>query len=133
MKTGNIVQEKSYAFALRIVKLYQQLTEKRKEYELLRQVLRSGTSIGANVEEAIGGQSGRDFSAKMNIAYKEARETDYWLRLLRDSGYLTAAQAGSYLSDCNELMKLTGSILKTMREKAINNYELRVKYNLPSM
>jgi four helix bundle protein len=75
MKSGNVVQEKSFAFTLRIVRMYRHLTEQRKEFVLSKQILRSGTSIGANVEEAIGGQSGRDFLAKFNIAYKEARET----------------------------------------------------------
>ncbi len=120
MKNGNIIQEKSYAFALRMVKLYQHITEKNKEFVLSKQVLRSGTSIGANVEEAIGGQSGKDFTAKMSIAYKEARETHYWLRLLRDSGYLDTKAADAYLAECDELMKLTGSITKTMRNKSNN-------------
>ena len=117
MKDDNVVREKSYAFALRIVKLYKHLVEKKKEYVLSKQVLRSGTSIGANVEEALGGQSEKDFFAKMTIAYKEARETDYWLRLLRDSGFLTETEASSILTDCEELLKLLGSILKTLREK----------------
>ena len=117
MKNGNVVQEKSYAFALRMVRMYQHLTEQRKEFVLSKQVLRSGTSIGANVEEAIGGQSDRDFLAKFNIAYKEARETHYWLRLLRDSGYLADADAASIITDCEELLKLTGSIIKTMKQK----------------
>ncbi len=117
MKNGNIVQEKSYAFALRMVKLHRYLMGQKKEFVLSKQVLRSGTSIGANVEEAIGGQSGRDFAAKMSIAYKEARETHYWLRLLRDSGYLGEAESAAIIIDCEELMKLTGSIIKTMKEK----------------
>jgi four helix bundle protein len=117
MKSGNVVQEKSYAFAMRMVRMYQHLTEQRKEFVLSKQVLRSGTSIGANVEEAIGGQSDRDFLAKFNIAYKEARETHYWLRLLRDSGYLKDADAASMIADCEELLKLTGSIIKTMKQK----------------
>jgi four helix bundle protein len=117
MRSGNVVQEKSYAFALRMVRMYQHLTEQRKEFVLSKQVLRSGTSLGANVEEAIGGQSDRDFLAKFNIAYKEARETHYWLRLLRDSGYLTDADAASMIADCEELLKLTGSIIKTMKQK----------------
>ena len=118
MKTGNVVQEKSYAFALRVVKMYQHLTKPRKEFVLSKQVLRSGTSIGANVEEAIGGQSSKDFAAKLNIAYKEARETHYWLRLLRDSGYLNETESTSILTDCDELLKLTGSILKTMKRNS---------------
>lgn len=84
MKADNVVQAKSYAFAVRIVRLYQYLTGERREYVLSRQVLRCGTSIGANIEEAIGGQSRADFIAKLAIAYKEARETSYWLRLLRE-------------------------------------------------
>lgn len=88
---GNVIQAKSYAFAVRIVKLYQHLSAEKKEYVLSRQVLRCGTSIGANVEEAIGGQSRADFVSKMSIAYKEARETSYWLRLLSDTDYLTAS------------------------------------------
>ena|SRR3972149_268460 len=124
MKHDNIVQEKSYAFALRMVKLYQHLSEQKKEFVLSKQVLRSGTSIGANVEEAIGGQSERDFSAKMSIAYKEARETHYWLRLLRDSGYLGVNESASIITDCEELLKLTGSIIKTMKSKRITNSKL---------
>lgn len=83
-----ILAHKTYSFALRIVKLSQFLIEKKKEFVLSKQVLRSGTSIGANTEEAIGGQSERDFFAKLSIAYKEARETRYWLRLLQDSNYI---------------------------------------------
>jgi four helix bundle protein len=79
--------------------------------------LRSGTSIGANVEEAIGGQSNRDFLSKMSIAYKEARETHYWLRLLRDSGMLDAKHADSVIEECDELLKLSGSIIKTTKNK----------------
>lgn len=115
MKSGNIVQQKSYAFALRMVKLFRFLVEQRREFVLSRQMLRSGTSIGANVEEAIGGYSGRDFAAKMSIAYKEARETHYWLRLLRDSGYLGEVEFTSVAADCEELLRLTGSILKTIK------------------
>ena len=115
MKSGNIIQEKSYAFALRIVRLYRHLEEQKREFVLSKQLLRSGTSIGANVEEAIGGQSDRDFFAKMNVSYKEARETHYWLRLLRDSGYLDKGEASSLIADCDELLKLSGSILKTMK------------------
>jgi four helix bundle protein len=114
MKKDNVIRDKSYAFALRIVKLYQFLINEKKEFVLSRQVLRSGTSIGANVEEAIGGQSGRDFQSKMAIAYKEARETHYWIRLLKDSNYLTDEYSQSILSDCEELMKILGSIQKTL-------------------
>ncbi len=124
MKTDNVVLEKSYAFALRIVKMYQFLIQKHKMYELSSQVLRSGTSIGANAEEAIGGQSTKDFISKLAIAYKEARETHYWLRLLRDSEYLEPNVANSMLKDCDELLKIIGSILKTTKKKSIKNYIL---------
>jgi len=117
MKDGNVIQEKSYAFALRVVKLSRHLAEEKREFILSKQLLRSGTSIGANVEEAIGGQSERDFFAKLSISYKEARESKYWLRLLRDSDYLTPTQAESLLTDIEEILKIIGSILKTLRNK----------------
>lgn len=110
-----MVQQKSYAFALRIVKAYRHLTEVKKEFVLSKQVLRSGTSVGANVEEAIGGQTKKDFYAKLNIAYKEARETLYWLRLLQDSEYLSKKESESLMMDCDELLKIIGSIIKTMK------------------
>lgn len=117
MKDGNPVLEKSYAFALRIVKLARWLGAEEKEYVLSKQLLRSGTSVGANVEEAIGGQSEKDFLSKISIAYKETRETHYWLRLLHDSGLLTADQFTSIITDCDELLKIIGSICKTTRQK----------------
>jgi four helix bundle protein len=111
----NIIQIKSYAFAVRIVKVYQHLCEEKKEYVLSKQLLRSGTSIGANIEEAIGGQSGKDFYAKLTIAYKEARETHYWIRLLTDTNYLSKEENKSLLYDIDELLKIIGSIQKTLR------------------
>ena len=117
MKENNLVQDKSYRFAIKIINLYKNIVETKKEYVLSKQVLRSGTSIGANIEEGIGGQSERDFFAKLNIAYKEARETKYWLRLLRDTGYLTQDEAISCLSDCEELLRIIGSIINTMKTK----------------
>jgi four helix bundle protein len=121
MKTGNIVQEKSYSFAIRIVKLYKYLCEERKEFLLSKQLLRCGTSIGANIEESIGGQSDKDFFAKLNISYKEDRETHYWLRLLRDTNYLSTSEAQSMIDDCDELLKLLGSIIKTIKVKLNKN------------
>jgi len=121
MKEENPVVEKSYAFALRIVKLHRFLSGEKREILLSKQLLRSGTSIGANVEEAVGGQSGRDFIAKMSIAYKEARETSYWLRLFRDSEIFDRAQDSSIIQDCEELLKIIGSILKTMKSKQENS------------
>lgn len=117
MKDGNVVQEKSYAFAVRIVNVYRHLAEEKREFVLSKQLLRSGTSIGANVEEAIGGQSDKDFFAKLSISYKEARESHYWIRLLTDTSYLTQKQAESLIQDIEELLKIIGSILKTLRNK----------------
>ena len=111
----NPARDKSYDFALRIIKLYKYLIEEKKEYILSKQILKSGTSIGANVEEAIAGQSRRDFLAKISISYKETRETHYWLRLLRDSNFLEKDVAQSLLGDCAELLKILGSIQKTTK------------------
>ena len=115
MKKDNIIQEKSYDFAVRTVNLYKHLSQERKEFVLSKQLLRSGTSIGANIEEAIGGQSRKDFYAKLTIAYKEARETHYWIRLLKDTGFLSKDTAQSFLNDTEEMLKIIGSIQKTIR------------------
>ena len=117
MKKDNVVQTKSYAFAVRIVKLYKHLSENKKEYTLSKQLLRSGTSIGANIEEAIGGQSKKDFFAKLTISYKEARESKYWIRLLRDTDYLPNDEAENLLQDIEELLKIIGSIQKSIKSK----------------
>lgn len=93
MKKDNIIQNKSYAFAVKIIKTYQHLCTTQKEFVLSKQLLRCGTSIGANIEEAIGGQSDKDFYAKLTIAYKEARETHYWIRLMKDTDYLSQEEA----------------------------------------
>lgn len=103
---ANPVRDKSYAFALRIIKVYKYLIKEKKEYVLSKQLLRSGTSIGTNIEEAIGGQSRRYFLAKISIAYKETRETHYWLRLLRDSNFLEKDVSQSVLGDCDEVYLL---------------------------
>jgi four helix bundle protein len=121
MKSDNVIQIKSYAFALKIVKTYQYLVEEKKEFVLSRQLLKSGTSIGANTEEALGGQTDRDFYTKFNIVYKEARETHFWLRLLRDSNILSGEQADSLLKDCEEILKIVGSINKTLKSKLYPN------------
>ena len=117
MKENNIIAQKSYAFALRSVKLYKFLLEKEQYNPLFKQMLRSGTSIGANIEEGIGAQTNKDFIAKFSIAYKEARETHYWLKLLKDSDYIEAKLADSIIADCEELLKIITAILKTMKEK----------------
>ena len=121
MKKDNVVQIKSYVFAVNVVKTYKQLCDKKKEFVLSKQLLRSGTSIGANIEEAIGGQSDKDFYAKLTIAYKEARETHYWIRLLTDTKYLSKEESQSLLSNLDELLKIIGSIQKTMKTKIRNS------------
>ena len=115
MKKDNVVQIKSYAFAVRIVNVFKYLSEEKKEYVLSKQLLRCGTSIGANIEEAIGGQTEKDFFAKLTISYKEARETHYWIRLLKDTSYLSKEEAQSLLNDVEELLRIIGSIQKTLR------------------
>ena len=116
MKT-NILKEKSYKFALRMVKLFQYLLNEKKEFVLSKQILRSGTSVGANVEEAYQGESKADFIHKLAIANKEAFETHYWLRLLRDSGFLEEKIAESLLLDCDELQRILVSSIKTAKVK----------------
>jgi four helix bundle protein len=107
----NIIQDKSFDFALLIIELYKELTEK-KEYILSKQLLRSGTSIGANVEEAIAGQSKKDFLSKINISLKEARETRYWLRLL-DRSQLVKFDYSKYLNESLSIINILTKIVKT--------------------
>ena len=109
----NVVRDKSKTFAIRIVRLYQYLRTDMKEFTLSRQLLRSGTSVGANVKEAIRGQSKADFTAKMSIALKEMSETEYWLELLHETDYLGESQFESIYADCQELLKILHSIVKT--------------------
>ncbi|SRR5258708_38736941 len=111
----NVLKDKSYGFALRIIKLYKHLCETKKEFVLSKQVLRSGTSIGANIAEANQTQSKSDFIHKLSIAHKESFETDYWLNLLRDSDYISSSQAESLLQDCVELEKLLTASIKTAK------------------
>ena len=115
---SNIIQEKSFAFAVRIVKLYQFLCKEKKEFVLSKQLLKAGTSIGANVEEAIGGQSEKDFLSKIGISYKEARETIYWIKLLSATQYLNDRQTKSILADAEELRKILSSIQLTSKQKS---------------
>ncbi len=117
----NITQQKSYSFAIRIINLYRHLTKNKNEYILAKQVLRSGTSIGANVEEAIGGQSRKDFVSKLSVAYKEARETQYWLKLLRDTDIITTNESSSLLNDCEEIVRIIGKIQTTIKTKSVSN------------
>ena len=112
----NAVLIKSKAFAVRTIRLYQYLTSKKKEYVLSKQLLRSGTSIGANIREANNAQSKREFIAKMNIALKEAAESEYWLELLHETEYLSDEEFSSVMSDCNEINRLLISIIKGTKE-----------------
>ena len=119
MKRDNIVEKKSFDFAVRVVNLYKYLTNDKKEFVLSKQLLRSGTSIGANVCEAQKTQSTPDFIAKLYIAMKEANETHYWLRLLHSTGYLSENEFQSLHSDINEIIALLMSITKTVKNKKI--------------
>lgn len=118
---GNAIVDKSFAFAVRIVKLYQYLTDEKREYVMSKQVMRSGTSIGANVCEAAYGQSRKDFLSKMHIALKEASETEYWLRLLKHTGYLEEAQFSSMFDDCMELKRMLHAIVKTTKSNTMED------------
>ncbi len=116
-KKSNPLADKSYAFALEIVKLYKTITMDQKEYVLSKQLLRSGTSIGANISEANGAISQVDFSAKTSIAYKESLETKYWLNLLKDADYLDEEKARHLIQGADELSRIMFSILKATRLK----------------
>jgi len=121
MKTDNIIVEKSKLFAIRIIKLYKYLCDEKKEFILSKQLLRSGTSIGANVKEAIRGQSKVDFIAKMNISLKEASESEYWLELLKETEYISNSQFESIICDCIEIIKIITSIINSAKVKIIHN------------
>ena len=114
-KEDNIIAVKSYKFALRCVKLYKYLCEEKHDFVIGKQLLRSGTSIGANVKEAIRSVSKAEFRAQMSISLKEASEAEFWIELLRDAEYITKEEADSLLCDCEELLKLLMSIVKTMQ------------------
>jgi len=116
-KSDSIIAKKAYSFALEIIKLYKSLVSGKKEYVLSKQILRSGTSIGANVNEALAGQSKRDFIHKLSISLKEARETSYWLNLLKDSNFITSPEFDKLNSACNEIIKILTSIIITTKEK----------------
>jgi four helix bundle protein len=124
----SVILDKSFEFAKRIVKLYKYLIRK-KVYILARQVLRSGTAIGANVTEAVGAQSRKDFVAKAFIALKEARETSYWLRLLHDSDYIEHEHFDSIHNDCHELIRLLSATVITTRKNDTQESENKAKQN----
>lgn len=114
----NLIVDKSFKFAIRIINLYKYLCEEKKEFVLSKQLLRSGTSIGANVKEAIQGQSKKDFLSKMNISLKEASETEYWIELLIATNYLSDRDGNSVLGDCVEIKKILHSIVKTSKNNS---------------
>lgn len=116
MARNSIVGDKSLAFAKRVARCYRFLVDKKKETILSKQILRSGTSIGANIREGLFAQSRKDFISKMNIALKEAGETDYWLEVIHSTAYLTDTEYESMRKDNDELIKLLTSIIKTTKE-----------------
>jgi four helix bundle protein len=116
-KKENIVYDKAFQFAIRIVKAYQHLTNEKKEVILSKQLLRCGTSIGANIAEAIGAISKADFSNKISISYKECLETKYWLSLLKDTGFINQKTFTSIFLEADEIAKILFSILKSARIK----------------
>ena len=120
---NSVLKDKSKAFAIRIVKLYKYLQGEKKEFVMSKQILRSGTSIGANIHEAYFGQSKKDFTSEMQIALKEASETDYWLNILSDTEFLDKSESESIKNDCIELVKMLNSTVKTAKGQIITNSE----------
>jgi four helix bundle protein len=116
-ESNSIIGKKSYQFALEIIAIYKTLIAHKKEFVLSKQLLRCGTSIGANVHEAIGSESKRDFIHKLSIALKEAKETSYWVHLLKDSDYISVQQFDGLNNNCKELIKILSSIVLTMKQK----------------
>ena len=116
---SNPVRDKSYAFALRITRAAYYLINQRKEYVLSKQLLRSGTSIGANIEEGTQAQSKKDFIAKFQISLKESYENHFWIRLLRDAGFLEQKEAASLLADIDEIIRLLTAILRTSKKNTV--------------
>src|SRR5215218_7716089 len=116
----NIIITKSYAFALEIISLYKFLIEK-KEFVLSKQILRSGTSVGANIHEGVASESKKDFIHKLGISTKEARETSYWLNLLKDSAFISDEQFNNLNNKCQELIRILNSIILTTKERYFSN------------
>jgi len=130
MEEDNIIKEKSFRFAVRIVKLNQHLRKSRREFVLSKQLIRSGTSIGANVCEALQGSSKKDFINKLNISLKEANETEYWLRLLKETNIVNEKEFKSIHWDCREILRILTSIIKTSKnhEAKESNQQKNVSY-----
>lgn len=113
----SILKEKSYQFAVSIFKTARQVEKEKKEFVITKQIIKSATSIGANIEEALGGQSSKDFISKLSIAYKESRETHYWLRILKDTELLELNQVERLISYCDELLKILTTVIKNSKRK----------------
>lgn len=116
---NNLIEDKTFKFAIDTVNIYKYLSGNN-EFIMSKQILRSGTSIGANVKEGIKGQSKRDFLSKMYIALKEANETEYWIQLLIATGYLDKSKHNQYLSDCQEICRILHSIVKTTKQNLLD-------------
>ena len=117
MKVDNPLRDKSYAFALKISRLCLGIQKQQKEFVLSKQLLRSSTSIGSNVEESIGGHSKKDFYYRITVAYREARESHYWIRLLTDLDFIDKNESEALLADAEEILKLSGSIKRTLQKQ----------------
>ncbi len=117
MERDNVVQRKSFDFAVKAIKLSYSIQEKRNEYDLSRQLIRCSSSIGANLEEAMGGYSDKDFLHKVTISYKEARETDFWIRLMEKVGLISHDEKAELQKDIKEILRLLGAIRRTMKNK----------------
>lgn len=126
MEDKNVIRRKSFDFAIRIVKLCQFVSKNHHEFVLTRQLLKSGTSIGANVRESTNAESGADFIHKFGIAQKECDETLYWLELMKATGYITENEFDSIVKDCNELMKIIRSIILTRKANLKNERLIKI-------
>lgn len=123
MNEKSIIHVKSYSFSIRIVRLYQYLIKEHKEYSLAKQILHSGTSVGANIEEATGGYSKKEFLSKLSISYREARETHYWLRILFDTNYIDKKLFESLINDCEEILRILSKIQITTKPSLRNKLQ----------
>ena len=115
----NLIEDRSFELAVEIVFVYQYLTREKREYVLSKQVLRSGTSVGANISEGVAAQSKKEFCNRISIAYKEVRETEFWLKLLCSTGYLTIDKANAAIKKCDEVNRILFTILKTATQPNI--------------
>ncbi len=117
MERDNVVQKKSFDFAVKAIKLSYKIQKQHKEFDLSRQLIRSSSSIGANIEESMGGQSDKDFLHKVSISYKEARESEYWLKLMHEVDLISHNEKDELLNNVKEILRLLGAIKRTMQKK----------------